>query len=95
MLIGRFATPFLWGLAHREDPQFKAVGIDEIAAKRGCLYLPLIYQIDEGCRRLLWVGRERKEATPQRSSKTPCARTTSAPPGPLVQRQLFLPTDDN
>lgn len=53
----------MWGLVHREQPEFTAIGIDEIAARRGHRYLTLVYQIDEGCRRLLWVGRERKEKT--------------------------------
>jgi transposase len=53
----------MWGLVHRETPKFTAIGIDEIAARRGHRYLTLVYQIDEGCRRLLWVGRERKEKT--------------------------------
>ncbi len=52
-----------WGLAHRETPQFTAIGIDEIASHRGHRYLTLVYQIDEGARRLLWVGRDRKEKT--------------------------------
>ncbi|HIC15036.1 MAG TPA: ISL3 family transposase [Gemmatimonadetes bacterium] len=53
----------MWGLVHREEPKFTAIGIDEIAARRGHRYLTLVYQIDEGSRRLLWVGRERKEKT--------------------------------
>ncbi len=50
-----------WGLAPRETSQFTAIGIDEIASHRGHRYLTLVYQIDEGARRLLWVGRDRKE----------------------------------
>jgi transposase len=40
-----------------------AIGIDEIAWQKGHRYLTLVYQIDEGCKRLLWVGRERTEAS--------------------------------
>lgn len=53
----------LWGIAHREEPEFTAIGIDEIAARRGHRYLTLVYQIDAGRRRLLWVGKDRKEKT--------------------------------
>lgn len=50
-----------WGLAHREMTGIKAIGVDEIQWCRGHQYLTLVYQIDEGLKRLLWVGGERKE----------------------------------
>ena len=31
--------------------------------QRGHRYLTLVYQLDAGCRRLLWVGQERKITT--------------------------------
>ncbi|WP_304707628.1 transposase [Haliea sp. E1-2-M8] len=34
--------------------------MDEIAWQRGHRYLTLVYQIDADCRRLLWIGQERK-----------------------------------
>ena len=40
-----------------------AIGIDEIAWKKGHKYLTLVYQLDAGCRRLLWIGRERTHKT--------------------------------
>ena len=52
-----------WGLAHRDLETITAIGIDEIAWKKGHKYLTLVYQIDAGCRRLLWVGRERTQKT--------------------------------
>ena len=52
-----------WGLVHRDLSGATAVGVDEIQWRRGHHYLTLIYQIDEGCRRLLWIGRERTEAS--------------------------------
>jgi len=52
-----------WGLVHRDLSGVTAVGIDEIQWRRGHHYLTLIYQIDKGCRRLLWIGRERTEAS--------------------------------
>ncbi len=48
-----------WGLVHRELTGVTAFGVDEIQWRRGHHYLTLVYQIDEGCRRLLWIGRER------------------------------------
>ena len=39
----------------------EAIGVDEIQWRRGHHYLTLVYQIDAGCRRLLWIGRERTE----------------------------------
>jgi transposase len=52
-----------WGLAHRDLSGIEAIGVDEIAWQRGHKYLTLVYQIDAGCRRLLWLGRERKAKT--------------------------------
>ena len=50
-----------WGLAHRDLDGVKAIGVDEIAVWKGHKYLTVVYQIDQGIRRLLWVGRERTE----------------------------------
>jgi len=52
-----------WGRAHLELTGLTAIGVDEIMAWRGHKYLTLVYQIDEGSRRLLWVGNERKAKT--------------------------------
>lgn len=51
-----------WGLAHRVLDKVKAVGIDELHRGRAG-FLTVIYQLDEGARRLLWVGPERTERT--------------------------------
>ena len=48
-----------WGLAHRELCQIDAIGVDEIQYAKGHKYLTLVYQIDLGITRLLWVGKER------------------------------------
>jgi len=48
-----------WGLEHRELASVKAIGVDEIAYGRGHQYLTLVYQLESGCTRLLWVGKER------------------------------------
>jgi len=52
-----------WGLAHRNLDNVTAIGIDEIAWKKGHKYLTLVYQIDAGCKRLLWIGKERTQKT--------------------------------
>ena len=36
-----------------------AIGVDEIQYAKGHKYLTLVYQIDQGITRLLWVGQER------------------------------------
>src|SRR6267142_87572 len=50
-----------WGLVHRDLAGACAIGVDGIQWRRGHHYLTLVYQIDAGCRRLLWIGRERTE----------------------------------
>jgi transposase len=50
-----------WGLVHREVSGVVAIGVDEIQYQRGHRYLTLVYQIDEGCRRLLWITTSRTE----------------------------------
>jgi transposase len=48
-----------YGLEHRKFGQIDAIGVDEIQYAKGHKYLTLVYQIDLGVTRLLWVGRER------------------------------------
>jgi transposase len=58
-----------WGLARRSLAGIEAIGIDEIhwgKGKRADNFLTVIYQIDSHCRRLLWVGRRRTQATLRR-----------------------------
>lgn len=52
-----------WGRAHQDLSDIQAIGVDEIAWKKGHKYLTLVYQIDSHCKRLLWIGRERKTKT--------------------------------
>jgi transposase len=51
----------LWGVANRSLEGITAVGVDEIQWRKGHKYLTLVYQIQDGCKRLLWVGAERTE----------------------------------
>jgi transposase len=55
-----------WGLGKRDLSGVTAVGIDELHHGRGKTslnFLTLVYQIDRGARRLIWIGRARTEAT--------------------------------
>jgi len=55
-----------WGIAHRNLSGVTAIGVDEIAYGYGQKYLTLVYQLDRGCRRLLWIGKDRTEETLRR-----------------------------
>jgi len=52
-----------WGRQHQDLSGITAIGVDEIQWQKGHRYLTLVYQIDENCRRLLWIGKERKAKT--------------------------------
>ncbi|QDU63702.1 Transposase [Planctomycetes bacterium Pan216] len=52
-----------WGIRHRELEGIEAIGIDEVAYRKGHQYFTLVYQIDRGSRRLLWVGQDRTKET--------------------------------
>ncbi len=52
-----------WGLEHRDMNGITAIGVDEVQWHKGHRYLTLVYQIDSANTRLLWIGKERTEAT--------------------------------
>jgi transposase len=52
-----------WGLSHRNLDGIRSIGIDEVQWKRGHKYQTLVYQIDEGQKRLLWLGPDRTAKT--------------------------------
>ena len=53
-----------WGLANRNLDNITAIGIDEICwRKKGSKFLTLVYQIDNSCKRLLWIGKDRTKKT--------------------------------
>lgn len=55
-----------WGLEHRTLEGVTALGVDELhwgRGKKSANYVTLIYQLDAGARRLLWVGQRRTAAT--------------------------------
>jgi hypothetical protein len=55
-----------WGTAHREIAEITAIDVDEIQYRRGHSYLTMVYQIDQDCRRLLYVAYERTKASLRR-----------------------------
>jgi transposase len=62
-----------WGLAHRVLAGIRAIGLDELHWRKGkqsANFLTLIYQVDEGCRRLLWVGLRRTERSLRQGLKS-------------------------
>ncbi len=48
-----------FGLANRSLDGITAIGVDEIAWQKGHRYLTVVYQINAGCRRLLYVAENR------------------------------------
>ena len=55
-----------YGLQHRVLGRIQAIGVDEICVRVGRVFWTLIYQIDAGLTRLLWVGHDRSELTLRR-----------------------------
>ena len=52
-----------WGLEHRSLGPIRAIGVDEIQYAKGHKYLTLVYQIEQDCTRLLWIGKDRTVAS--------------------------------
>ena len=52
-----------YGLKHRNLAGIEAIGVDEVAYGKGHNYMTLVYQIDNGMKRLLFIGKDRCEAT--------------------------------
>lgn len=53
-----------YGLRHRDLSGITALGVDEVSVAKGKFW-SVVYQIEEGCRRLLWIGKDRKADTLQ------------------------------
>ena len=62
-VFGAVEMAVTWGLEHRDLERVRAIGIDEVLWHRGYKFLTVVYQIDQGLRRLLWVGEDRKAKT--------------------------------
>jgi transposase len=52
-----------YGLKHRRLDGITAIGVDEVQFQKGHRYLTVVYQIDQGCHRLLWIGKDRTAKT--------------------------------
>lgn len=52
-----------WGLAHRDLTGIESIGVDEVQWHRGHKYQTVVYQLDEGRKRLLWIGPDRTAKT--------------------------------
>lgn len=52
-----------WGRQHMDLTGITAIGVDEMQWSWGHNYVTVVYQIDRGCRRLLWVGQKRTAKT--------------------------------
>lgn len=52
-----------WGRVHMNLDGISAIGVDEMQWGRGHRYITVVYQINEGAKRLLWVGEKRKAKT--------------------------------
>jgi len=52
-----------WGKRHRSLDGIESIGIDEVQWQRGHRYQTVVYQLDEGNKRLLWIGPDRTAKT--------------------------------
>jgi len=52
-----------WGREHVDLSGITAMGVDEMAWGVGHSYVTVVYQINAGVKRLLWVGKDRKAKT--------------------------------
>jgi transposase len=52
-----------WGLEHRDLEGIEAIGVDEVQWQKGHKYQTVVYQLDKGRKRLLWIGPDRKAKT--------------------------------
>lgn len=52
-----------WGRQQQDLTGLTAIGIDEVQWRRGHEYLTLVYQLDAGAKRLVWLGEHRRVKT--------------------------------
>lgn len=48
-----------YGLKHRDLTGIKAIGVNEVHYKKGQNYITVVYQLDQGCKRLLYIAKKR------------------------------------
>jgi hypothetical protein len=52
-----------WGPEHCKLDGVQAIGIDEVAYRKGHKYMSVVYDIGAGSKRLLWIGQDRTKAS--------------------------------
>ena len=52
-----------YGIENRDLSGVTALGVDEVHVGKKDKFWTLVYQIDDHCKRLLWIGHDRTEAT--------------------------------
>jgi transposase len=58
------AMAVAYGREHQSLEGVTEIGVDEVMWRSGRRkFLTVVYQINEGCRRLLWIGKDRKQRT--------------------------------
>jgi transposase len=62
-VAGAVEQAVAWGRAHMDLSGITAIGVDEIAWAKGHTYATVVYQINQGRKRLLWVGQKRTVKT--------------------------------
>ena len=78
-----------YGLKHRSLEGITAIGVDEVQFQKGHRYLTVVYQIDQGGRRLLWIGKDRTTKTLLRFFRMMGRERTAALP--FVCRDIWQP----
>jgi transposase len=52
-----------WGREHMKRDGITAIGVDEMQWGKGHRYITVVYQINQNCKRLLWIGEKRTAKT--------------------------------
>ena len=62
-VFGAVEMAVQWGRQHMTMSGITAIGVDELQWGRGHRYITVVYQINQGAKRLLWVGEKRTAKT--------------------------------
>lgn len=62
-VFGAVEMAVQWGRNHMPMDKITAIGVDEMQWGRGHHYITVVYQINEGMKRLLWIGEHRQAKT--------------------------------
>ena len=69
-VFGAVEMAVAWGRQHQDLTGITAIGLDELQWRRGHQCLTLVYQLDPGAKRLLWLGELRVSAHRERSDRS-------------------------